>query len=352
MPNHNTTATASGSISKSSSTGYQKLPYTPMPIPDEPVKPTYQAPDYTSLKPNTGIVDLVKKYAPDYADEENRAKMNQKNALIGDIAGLFAQGVGLSQGRRIFSPQRYATTAANENYNRVLNAKDAANRDYQGQLLNAQVADMNQDKEDKRNILNNAAKLYGIDVGNYKDMMKLINDRMIKNADLSMKGYQTKQAQMNADRSYNLESRKAADASARGWASIYRRGSGSGATASNAGSGATKNYKSILLNEGGNGTSEWYYPKTASGSVAGLYEQMRRTNPQEIKDIEDQMVNLGMDEVHKREAIVSQLLQKHPELTSTFTRIGGVRRASDFYAPRTQQPNTPRPQQKKQIKGF
>lgn len=333
-------------------------PWTDIPhveVPDA----SYDAPDVSKIH-NTGMYDLIRSYQrPTYEEDMQRAKRQQTAGMISDLAGLFAKGIGLSKGQRIFPQTRSNLDSANQNAENVRQMQRQSSDAYNQQLLNASAQDYQQDKIDKRNALLNAYNLYKAGL----DSKDKALDRNIDIDKINAEGkgrvitQQQTQQKIDNDKEYHRDTLKLAEKRAKDQNSnaalnraiaLKRLQLEEAKARAASGNKATKDWDSIWLNEGGK-MSEWYFPKVSKGSVAGLYQQMKTKYPQEVQDLESTTISLGGDKQNDRLAVVKQMMQKHPELTNMFTHIQGVRRASSFY-PQQTKPVQQRPTQQQPAK--
>ena len=333
-------------------------PWTDIPHVDVP-DATYNAPDVSKIH-NTGMYDLIKSYQrPTYEEDMQRAKRQQTAGMISDLAGLFAKGIGLSKGQRIFPQTKSSLDAANQNVENVRQLQRQSREAYNQQLLNASAQDYQQDKIDKRNALMNAYNLYkagldskdkaldrniAIDKTNAEGKGRVLTRQQTQQKIDNDKEYHRNTLELQKDRN-NISRENGALNRAIALRKLQIKEAKVRATSGGGGSGtSTKDWDSIWLNEGGK-MAEWYFPKVSKGSVAGLYQQMKTKYPKEVQDLESTTISLGGDKQNDRLAVVKQMMQKHPELTNMFTHIQGVRRASSFYPQQTAQKPAQRPNQ-------
>lgn len=107
--------------------------------PVESVQPTIS----DRVKQGDSLYDILKEMGRpvDWEAEKKKAKRERSAAIIGDLAGLIGNTVGLAAGARQFNFQPKHTEKANENLERLLGQERADNVDYFNKTLNARMND-------------------------------------------------------------------------------------------------------------------------------------------------------------------------------------------------------------------
>lgn len=286
----------------------------------EPEKPFQAAPDEVkgdtiSDRVNRGesIYDILKEMGRpvDWEAEKKRAKRERSAALIGDIAGVLGNTIGLAAGARKFAFTPQHTEKANSRIERLLEQERASDIDYFNKKLSAKMQDykLNMTNEMQQAKLNYKAYQDGLKNDQWSADFKLKVarlDRDLKNDKITQDQWAKKfNETVNQHRVTNSIARQNAATSAKNAETSAKRLENE--------TNGSKNKDYIVL---GNDKVE-YDKAMTSGIMANVYAKMQEiANTRGIKDFEDATIKFGEggDQSSKTAAIVKKNISRFPEL--------------------------------------
>lgn len=311
-------------------------PWTDIPhveVPDA----SYDAPDVSKIH-NTGMYDLIRSYQrPTYEEDMQRAKRQQTAGMISDLAGLFAKGIGLSKGQRIFPQTRSNLDSANQNVENVRQMQRQSSDAYNQQLLNASAQDYQQDKIDKRNALLNAYNLYKAGL----DSKDKALDRNIDIDKINAEGkgrvitQQQTQQKIDNDKEYHRDTLKLAEKRAKDQNSnaalnraialkrlqIEEAKARAASGAGNGGKSKATKFKTIALKDPDGVIRTYQYDANYEGALPSAYAQMLKAygrNPNLHSSIPDVKIGTGEggDQNSKTLSVIRSYANQYPETTN------------------------------------
>ena len=279
---------------------------------------------------NEGYYNMLKKWKrPNLNDEEKRLRAERNVSLMGDLANMFAQGLALRRGARIFSPIQSNTPKVNDKIERLQDMKRNENIDYQNKALTAQYKDFELKRAEDQLKQKQALEKYKLDVqnGQFGEEMKYKYDALqeqVRNHTIS---------QEHADKvlretaRHNRKSESTAGYNAQSQRMSAQAAQQNAATNASKGNSSTGMDSITITGSDGKRTTV-DYPKSKNGALLSLYNRMKEEsekNPQKYGTLDDINMKMGEggDQASKIISIVKRRIADFPQLTGEFNQLIG-----------------------------
>jgi len=279
---------------------------------------------------NEGYYSMLKKWKrPNLNDEEKRLRAERNVSLMGDLANMFAQGLALRRGARIFSPIQSNTPKVNDKIERLQDMKRNENIDYQNKVLSSQYKDFELKRAEDQLKQKQALEKYKLDVqnGQFGEEMKYKYDALqeqVRNHTIS---------QEHADKvlretaRHNRKSESTAGYNAQSQRMSAQAAQQNAATNASKGNSSTGMDSITLTGSDGKRTTV-DYPKSKNGALLSLYNRMKEEsakNPQKYGTLDDINMKMGEggDQATKIMSIIKRRIADFPQLTGEFNQLVG-----------------------------
>jgi len=279
---------------------------------------------------NEGYYSMLKKWKrPNLNDEEKRLRAERNVSLMGDLANMFAQGLALRRGARIFSPIQSNTPKVNDKIERLQDMKRNENIDYQNKVLSSQYKDFELKRAEDQLKQKQALEKYKLDVqnGQFGEEMKYKYDALqeqVRNHTIS---------QEHADKvlretaRHNRKSESTAGYNAQSQRMSAQAAQQNAATNASKGNSSTGMDSITLTGPDGKRTTV-DYPKSKNGALLSLYNRMKEEsakNPQKYGTLDDINMKMGEggDQATKIMSIIKRRIADFPQLTGEFNQLVG-----------------------------
>lgn len=318
-------------------------------VENNPVEPTtvketqpQSAPSVTDRINNEGYYNMLKNWErPNFDDEEKKLRRKRNAAMIGDLANVFAQGIALSKGARVFSPLQSNTAKVNDKIERLQDMKRNENIDYKNKALKAQYKDFElkraEDKFHQKQILNK----YKLDVqnGQFGEKMKYQWEALIEQVRNHTITQEHADKLLRETMRHNKVSESTAGFNAQSQRISAQASQQNASTNANKGNSLT-GMDSITVTDTDGQRRTIDYPKAKNGALLSLYNRMKEEsnkNPQKYGTLDDISMKMGEggDQTSKILSIVKRRIADFPQLTGEFKRLIGEQTPKSNLLPRS-----------------